>query len=94
MTDKQRRISMTHKQRRILEVLATQKTEMYGLDIVKAGAASRMSLYIELARLEDQGLIEGREEPPNEATIVARRLYRITPAGATKLLPAARVMTS
>ena len=83
---------MTNKQLRILEVLAAQKAEMYGLDIVKAGAASRMSLYVELARLEDLGLIEGREEPPNEATIVARRLYRITTAGAAKLLPAAEVV--
>ena len=82
---------MTSQQRRILEVLAAHEGEMYGLDLVAAGAASRMSLYVELARLEDRGWIEGREEPPSTATI-ARRIYRITSAGAAALLPQAEVV--
>ena len=83
---------MTSRQRQIIEVLASCAGEMYGLDIVATGAASRGSLYVELARLEDLGWIESREEPLHNTAIgLARRLYRITPAGAATLLPTARV---
>jgi DNA-binding PadR family transcriptional regulator len=83
---------MTKVQRSILEALAARAhDELYGLDLVAAGAASRMSLYVELSRLEDRGLVQSREEPPSAETIVTRRLYRITPAGAAMLLPTAEV---
>ena len=81
---------MTSRQRRILEVLATAEGEMYGLDIVAAGAAGRGSVYVELARLEDLGWISAREEPPVDPAMLPRRVYRITEAGGAQLLPAAR----
>lgn len=84
---------MTQQQRRILEALAARSDEeLYGLDLVAAGAASRMSLYVELSRLEDRGWIACREEPPEQAAFVQRRIYRITPAGAAALLPTAKVV--
>jgi DNA-binding PadR family transcriptional regulator len=84
---------MTSRQRQILEVLAAATGEMYGLDIVAAGAASRASLYVELARLEDHGWIESHEEEnPLSGVTFVRRLYRITTAGAAQLLPAAKVV--
>lgn len=89
-------------QRRILEALASRadaaelKTapspEMYGLDLVAAGVASRSSLYVELARLEDFGWIEGREEDPAPPAGLARRVYQITSAGAAVLLPLAKAV--
>lgn len=77
------------RERRILEALATADRELYGLDLVAAGAAKRWWLYVVLARMEESGLIKGREDdgdPP-------RRLYRITDAGNAALLPAAKVIS-
>lgn len=81
------------KERRILEVLAAADRELYGLDLVAAGVARRGSMYVLLARMEERGLIESREE---DATTLAsgqlpRRVYRITDAGRALLLPTARV---
>ena len=84
---------MTIRQRRVLEVLAAHADDdLYGLDLVTAGVASRGSIYVELARLEDLGWITSREEPLETAVFVQRRIYRITPAGAALLLPAAKVV--
>ena len=75
---------------RILHALATATDhELYGRDLVAAGAASAHTLYVLLGRMEDRGLIKGREDegtPP-------RRLYCITPAGRALLLPPARAVT-
>jgi DNA-binding PadR family transcriptional regulator len=76
------------REQRILEVFAAAGRELYGLDLVAAGVAKRWSLYTVLARMEERGLIEGREDsgdPPR------RRLYRITTAGSAALLPVAKV---
>lgn len=93
--------SPSRAQRRILEALAARATafvsgaaasrEMYGLDLVAAGAA-RSSLYVELARLEDLGWIESREEDPPPAPQLPRRLYHVTVAGAAVLLPEAKAL--
>lgn len=71
-------------EQRILRTLAAAARELHGLDLVAAGAVSRMALYVILARLEDRGWIEGRFEdtdPPR------RRLYRITDVGRAALVP-------
>lgn len=76
---------------RILEVLAAAGRDLYGLDLVAAGAAKRRWLYVVLGRMEERGLIEGREDdgdPPR----LPRRLYRITDAGRAALLPSAKVI--
>jgi len=57
---------------------------MYGLEIAEAADVSRSVLYVVLGRMEDLGLIAGREE----ATVVdlhPRRRYRITNQGRTEL---------
>ena len=74
-------------EQRILQVLAIDDRELYGLDLVTAGVAKRRWVYIVMSRMEERGLIEGREgagEPP-------RRLYRITDADRVLLLPTAKV---
>ena len=71
---------------RILGVLAAADRELYGLDLVAAGAAKRRWLYVVLGRMEERGLIEGRED---DGTPPHRRLYRITDDGRTALLPIA-----
>lgn len=78
-------------EQQILEVLAAANRELYGLDLVAAGAAKRGSLYVVLARMEDRGLIEGREEP-SASPLPPRRLYRITDAGRATRLPTAKVV--
>lgn len=69
----------------ILQFLAAADREVYGLDLVTGGAASRASLYVELFRLEEHGLIESRFE--DGAEYPRRRLYRITAAGNAALVP-------
>ena len=64
---------------------------MYGLDLVNAGVAKRSWLYVVLGRMEESGLIEGREEDEIAPPQLPRRLYRITHAGRAKLLPVAKV---
>ena len=81
---------MTSRQRSILEVIAASDGEMYGRDIVIAGAARQASVYVDLARLEDLGWIAAREEPVADPTMMPRRIYRITEAGGAQLLPVAR----
>ena len=78
-------------EQRILQVLAANDREMYGLDLVAAGVAKRRWLYVVLGRMEDRGLIEGREEDAVELPQLPRRLYRITDAGRATLLPVAKV---
>jgi len=81
---------VTSRQRRILEVLAKADDEIYGLGIVATGAASRGSVYVELARMEDLGWITSRETALDLVGTLPRRVYRITAAGAAQLLPEAR----
>lgn len=77
------------RERRILEALAAADRELYGLDLVAAGAAKRSWLYVVLGRMEERGLIEGR---PDDAGDPPRRLYRLTDAGRAELLPVAKVL--
>ena len=65
---------------------------MYGLDLVSAGVAKRSWLYVVLARMEERGLIEGREDDSGPPHRLPRRLYRITDAGRAALLPIATVI--
>ena len=79
------------RERQILEVLAAANRELYGLDLVAAGVKRRV-LYVVLARMEESGLIEGREEAKEGPDRLPRRLYRITDRGRSVLLPPARVI--
>lgn len=78
------------KELRVLEALADR--DLYGLDFVNAKIAGHGSIYVLLARMEDRGLIEGREEeyvgaPPHH---LPRRIYRITDAGRAVIFPVAK----
>lgn len=48
----------------------------YGLDLVKAGIAHRGSVYIHLARLQEQGLVERRDEAQPDPRVGARPQFR------------------
>jgi DNA-binding PadR family transcriptional regulator len=58
--------------------------ERYGLELVEAshGALKRGSVYVILARMEEKGFIESRQEERTPgAGGLPRRLYRATPYG-------------
>lgn len=58
--------------------------EKYGLELVadSDGALKRNAVYVLLGRMEDKGLIEGREEAaPAGASGPPRRMYRVTGHG-------------
>lgn len=58
--------------------------ERYGLELVDAssGSLKRGSVYVTLARMEEKGFVESRQEDrPERAGGLPRRLYRATPYG-------------
>ena len=58
--------------------------DKYGLELVAGsdGELSRNAIYVQLGRMEDKGLIEGREEAaPTGAKGPPRRIYRVTGLG-------------
>jgi len=61
--------------------------ERYGLELVEAsrGALKRGSVYVTLARMEEKGFVESRQEGLEDRAEKAggppRRLYRATPYG-------------
>ena len=80
---------MNATRRRILEHLARATERVYGLDLIDAKIASRFSLYVHMAWLEEQGFVEGHEE-----RVTLRRSYKITDKGRAVLLPEARTQKS
>ena len=62
--------------------------EKYGLELVagSGGLLRRNAVYVLLGRMEDKGLIEGREEAtPQGESGPPRRVYRVTGHGARVL---------
>ena len=58
--------------------------DRYGLELVdaSAGALKRGSIYVTLARMEEKGFVESRQEArPAKAGGVPRRIYRATEYG-------------
>src|ERR671912_917407 len=58
--------------------------ERYGLELVDAsgGSLKRGSVYVTLARMEEKGFVESRQEERESGTSgLPRRLYRATPYG-------------
>ena len=58
--------------------------ERYGLELVDAsdGALKRGSVYVTLARMEEKGFVDSRQEERGQGTSgLPRRLYRATPYG-------------
>ena len=74
--------SMSHTESLVLELLRGR--ERYGLELVDAsgGALKRGSVYVILARMEEKGFVESRQEERTQgASGLPRRLYRATPYG-------------
>ena len=74
--------SMSRTESLVMELLRGR--ERYGLELVDAstGALKRGSVYVILARMEEKGFIESRQEDRDGGVSGApRRLYRATPYG-------------
>jgi DNA-binding PadR family transcriptional regulator len=83
---------MQHKAMVILQLLANDRRWWYGLEMVKAsdGQLKRGVIYLHLARLEENGLVETRLENEHDHEYRAdnprpRRMYRITKNGIREL---------
>jgi DNA-binding PadR family transcriptional regulator len=73
---------LSPKERNILEQLVGR--EKYGLELVAGsdGVLSRNAIYVFLGRMEDRGLIVGRNAPtPKGSSGPPRRIYRVTGHG-------------
>jgi DNA-binding PadR family transcriptional regulator len=84
--------SMSRTESLVMELL--HGSERYGLELVDAsgGALKRGSVYVILARMEEKGFIDSRqEERERGASGLPRRLYRATPYG-VKVHDAFRVL--
>ena len=74
--------SMSRTESLVLDLLRSR--ERYGLELVDAsrGALKRGSVYVILARMEEKGFVESRQEERTSGTSgLPRRLYRATPYG-------------
>jgi PadR family transcriptional regulator, regulatory protein PadR len=74
--------SMSPTESLVMELLRGR--ERYGLELVDAsgGALKRGSVYVTLARMEEKGFVESRQEDRVQGTSgLPRRLYRATPYG-------------
>ena len=74
--------SMSRTESLVLDLLRGR--ERYGLELVDAsrGSLKRGSVYVILARMEEKGFVESRqEERESGASGLPRRLYRATPYG-------------
>ena len=74
--------SMSRTESLVMELLRNR--ERYGLELVDAsdGSLKRGSVYVILARMEEKGFVESRQEDRAAGSSAApRRLYRATPYG-------------
>ena len=73
--------SMSRTESLVLDLLRGR--ERYGLQLVDAssGTLKRGSVYVILARMEEKGFVESRQEERSGASGLPRRLYRATPYG-------------
>lgn len=77
-------LALTHKEALILELLLSEKVEMFGLEMVEAskGNLKRGTIYVTLQRMTDKGFVESKPEPRCVPEIgIPRRLYRATGLG-------------
>jgi DNA-binding PadR family transcriptional regulator len=66
----------------VMELL--RSGERYGLELVdkSGGSLKRGSVYVTLARMEEKGFVDSRQEERSQgASGLPRRLYRATPYG-------------
>ena len=73
--------TMSRTESLVMELLRGR--ERYGLELVDAsnGSLKRGSVYVTLARMEEKGFVESRQEEREPGSGLPRRLYRATPYG-------------
>ena len=74
--------SMSRTESLVMELLRGH--DRYGLELVDAseGALKRGSVYVILARMEEKGFVQSRQEERTQVSSgLPRRLYRATPYG-------------
>jgi len=73
--------SMSRTESLVMDLLGDR--DRYGLELVEAssGALKRGSVYVILARMEEKGFVDSRQESPHKASGPPRRLYRATEYG-------------
>jgi len=73
--------SMSRTESLVMDLLRGR--ERYGLELVdaSAGALKRGSVYVILARMEEKGFVDSRQEDRQGAGNAPRRVYRATPYG-------------
>jgi PadR family transcriptional regulator, regulatory protein PadR len=74
--------SMSRTESLVMDLLRGR--ERYGLELVDAsdGTLKRGSVYVILARMEEKGFVDSRQEERQQGTTgLPRRLYRATPYG-------------
>ncbi len=70
-------VGVVNARTRLLDYLENNPTWHYGLDLVKAARISRSTIYIHLASMEEEGVVDRREGPAGPAGI-PRPQYRIS----------------
>jgi DNA-binding PadR family transcriptional regulator len=73
--------SMSRTESLVMELLRGR--ERYGLELVDAsdGTLKRGSVYVILARMEEKGFVDSRQEERDGASGTPRRVYHATPYG-------------
>jgi PadR family transcriptional regulator, regulatory protein PadR len=77
-------LSLSSKERVVLQLLAQKGERMYGLELVaeSAGRLKRGTVYVTLGRMVQKGLLEAEAEKfADDSGLVPRRMYRATPYG-------------
>lgn len=80
---------LSERERNIIKQLLQR--EKYGLELVEdsGGTLKRNAIYVVLSRMEDKGLISGRNvDAPKGSSGPPRRIYRVTGHGARALYAA------
>lgn len=66
----------------ILQALREARQPLYGLDLIARGLGKRGTIYLDLHRMEDEGVIYSWREPrPVYPQHIPRRYYALTPKG-------------
>jgi PadR family transcriptional regulator PadR len=77
-------LTLSGKERLVLELLAAGRDQMYGLQLVEQsrGRLKRGTVYVTLGRMEKKGLVEAdAEKLEDDSGLVPRRMYRATAYG-------------
>jgi DNA-binding PadR family transcriptional regulator len=77
-------LSLSAKERLVLELLAAKNDRMYGLELVahSGGRLKRGTVYVLLGRMQHKGYVEAEPEKfADDSGLVPRRMYRATGLG-------------